>query len=181
LSAVAVEQEEIRTQIEEVRRVAATLVANSGTSSEERKEKFAEIQEELASSADEVRRGMATMMAAWVVGLFVGGDDPDLPWDNLDLERWFRGPKGHERRIHGRRHAGIRIVQEGATLLPALDAHLAHDGPFTAADLLPYRAAQKPPCQIECLKRRKIMRKARSPKKRPLLLAQLEQRFKLAR
>ena len=37
----------------------------------------------------------------------------DLPRDNLDLERWFRLPKGHERRIHGRCHAGVRIVQEG--------------------------------------------------------------------
>ena len=33
--------------------------------------------------------------------------------DNLDLERWFRLPKSHERRIHGRRHAGIWIVQDG--------------------------------------------------------------------
>src|SRR5213079_3393585 len=24
--------------------------------------------------------------------------------DNLDLERWFRLPKSHERRIHGHRH-----------------------------------------------------------------------------
>ena len=45
-----------------------------------------------------------------------------MPRDNLDLERWFRVPKGHERRIHGRCHAGVRIVQEGATMLLALDA-----------------------------------------------------------
>jgi 2,3-bisphosphoglycerate-independent phosphoglycerate mutase len=38
------------------------------------------------------------------------------------LERWFRLPKSHERRIHGRRHAGVRLVQTGATLVPALDA-----------------------------------------------------------
>jgi hypothetical protein len=25
-------------------------------------------------------------------------------------ERWFRQPKRHERRIHGRRHAGVRLV-----------------------------------------------------------------------
>ena len=49
--------------------------------------------------------------------------------DNLDLERWFRLPKGHERRIHGHRHAGVRIVQEGPTLVHALDAH--HDPPRT--------------------------------------------------
>jgi hypothetical protein len=25
------------------------------------------------------------------------------------LERWFRLPKSHERKIHGRRHAGARL------------------------------------------------------------------------
>src|SRR4029453_9552291 len=37
------------------------------------------------------------------------GEDGDLPQDNLDLERWFRQPKGHERRIHGHRHVGVRL------------------------------------------------------------------------
>jgi len=46
--------------------------------------------------------------------------------------------------------------------------------PFTVADLLPYRGAREPPCQTEALKRRKIMRKARSKKQRPALLAELE-------
>ena len=100
--------------------------------------------------------------------------------DNLDLERWFRLPKSHERRIHGRRHAGIRIVQDGPTLVLALDAHAAHPGPFTADDLLPYRTAREPPCQREALNRRKIMKKARSKKKRPILLAELERRYREA-
>ena len=43
-------------------------------------------------------------MASFAAGLFVG-PVADLPEDNLDLERWFRKPKSHERRIHGRRHA----------------------------------------------------------------------------
>lgn len=64
--------------------------------------------------------------------------------DNLDLERWFRLPKSHQRRIHGRRHAGVRIVQEGPTLVHALDAHLTHPSPFTVEDLLPYRNARVP-------------------------------------
>ena len=67
---------------------------------------------------------MAVVMAAFMVGLFAGIDLPDVPEDNLDLERWFRLPKCHERRIHGHRHAGVRIVQEGATLALVLDAHL---------------------------------------------------------
>ena len=98
--------------------------------------------------------------------------------DNLDLERWFRLPKGHERRIHGHRHAGVRIVIEGATLVHALDAHAAHPEQFTAADLLPYRTAREPPCQTQALNRRKIMRKARSKKTRPTLLADLERRYR---
>lgn len=178
---MAAEQEEIRTGLEEVKEVAALLKPNSGTSKEERQKAFQEKQKKLAASADVMRCAMAVMMGSWGVGLFAGEDLPDLPQDNLELERWFRLPKGHERRIHGRRHAGIRLVQEGATLLPALDAHLAHEGPFTAADLSPYQNAQIPPCQIQCIDRRKIMRKARSTKGRPLLLADLERRFKLAR
>src|SRR4051794_35447381 len=98
--------------------------------------------------------------------------------DNLDLERWFRLPKSHERRIHGHRHAGVRIVQDGPTLVLALDAHMAHPGRFTAEDLLPYRTAREPPCQREALNRRKVMRKARSKKKRPILLAALERRYR---
>ncbi len=80
------------------------------------------------------------------------------------MERWFKNPKGHERRIHGHKHAGVRIVQEGPTLLLTLDAHLQHDGPFTAEELLPYRHAQAPKDQQEAINRRKVMRKARSKK-----------------
>ncbi|SRR6266852_4544842 len=79
------------------------------------------------------------LMASFAPGLFVGGEEADLPKDNLDLERWFRQPKGHERRMYGHRHAGVRLIQEGPTLLLALDAHIAHPEPFTASDLWPYR------------------------------------------
>jgi hypothetical protein len=71
--------------------------------------------------------------------------------DNLELERWFRLPKGHERRIHGRKHAGVRLVQQGATLLPALDAHQGREAPFAAAELLGYRDAQPPQQEHEAL------------------------------
>ena len=120
---------------------------------------------------------MAAVMRSFEPGLFVGGDEPDLPRDNLDLERWFRQPKGHERRIHGHRHAGVRIVQEGPTLLLALDAHLTHPEPFDIEDLRPYRKAQPPGHQMESIHRRKVMRKARSKKKRGSLLAELERRY----
>jgi hypothetical protein len=176
---VAEEQKEVREQVKEVQRVQGTLEQSSGSSAE-RQARFEEIQEELSASACPVRQGMAVVMAGFLMGLFVGGDDPELPQDNLDLERWFRVPKGHERRINGRRHTGVRLVQTGATLMPALDAHQAHDGPFTVWDLQPYRHAQAPPSQQEAMHRRKIMRKARSKKKRVLLLAELERRYKAA-
>jgi hypothetical protein len=111
---------------------------------------------------------LARMLLDWSKGLFVGirgKKSQELPQDNLDLERWFRVPKQHERRIHGHRHAGVRIVQEGAMLLLVLNAHETHPKPFTAQELLPYRDAQEPPDQREAIERRKIMRKARSPKK----------------
>jgi hypothetical protein len=113
-----------------------------------------------------------------VAGLFVGEATFEGIRDNLDLERWFRVPKSHERRLHGRRHAGVRIVQEGPTMVHALDAHVAHPGRFTGDDLLPYLTAREPTCQREALNRRKIMRKARSQKKRPILLADLERRYR---
>src|SRR5262249_27349324 len=103
-------------------------------------------------------------MASFSAGLFVGGDTLPFLQDNLDLERWFRKPKGHERRIHGHRHAGVRIVQEGPTLLLALDAHGTHPEPFTAHDLEPYQDASAPTCQVEAIHRRRITRKARSKK-----------------
>ena len=130
------------------------------------------------SAGDPVRGHMAGVMMSFLAGLFVGGAKLEAIRDNLDLERWFRLPKGHERRIHGHRHAGVRIVQDGPTLLLALDAHVAHPGPFTAEELMPYRTARVPACQREALKRRKIMRKARSKKKRPFLLAELERRYR---
>jgi hypothetical protein len=110
-------------------------------------------------------------------GLFAGGDEIDQVQDNLDLERWFRLPKGHERRIHGHRHAGVRIVREGATMMLALDAHLTHPELFSVSDLLPYRSAREPECQRQAIHRHKVMRKARSKTKRPELLAELERRY----
>ena len=116
-------------------------------------------------------------MLSFLAGLFVGEEEYEGIRDHLDRERWFRLPKSHERRIHGRCHAGVRLVQTGATLVPALDAHVAHPGPFMGADLLPYRGAREPPCQTQALNRRKIMREARSKKQRPALLADLERRW----
>src|SRR5450432_4664206 len=97
-----------------------------------------------------------------MAGLFVGADTLASVRDNLDLERWFRIPKSHERHIHGHRHAGIRIVLEGPTLVHALDAHVAHPEPFTVEELLPYRTAEEPLSQRQdCSAARSCERHAR--------------------
>ena len=113
----------------------------------DRQEKFEELIDQFERTEDPIRHHMATVMISFLAGLFVGEGEFEEIKDNLDLERWFRLPKSHERRIHGHRHAGIRIVLEGPTLVHALDAHAAHPGPFTVDDLLPYRTAREPPCQ----------------------------------
>jgi prefoldin subunit 5 len=166
LEEVKGDQQEVKEQVKELQRVAETLDAESGTV-EQRKEKYEELQAEYEEKGGEFYEVLGKMMVAWMAGLFVKVEleaGEKGPVDNLDLERWFRLPKGHERRIHGHKHAGVRIVQEGPTLLLTLDAHLEHDKPFTAEDLLPYRHAQPPKDQQEAMQRRKVMRKARSKK-----------------
>jgi hypothetical protein len=136
----------------------------------ERRQNFEKLLGRFAGTPDPVHQQMAQVMTSFRAGLFVGEGKYERLRDNLDLERWFRLPKSHERRIHGHRHAGTRLVVEGPTLVHALDAHAAHPEPFTVEDLLPYRTASEPPCQAQARNRRKIMRKARSKKKRPFLL-----------
>lgn len=166
----------MRGYVQEIAAVAATLEPNASCA--DRQETFEALKERFAHSPDATHQQMAKVMGSFAAGLFVGDGTFEQIRDNLDLERWFRLPKSHERRIHGHRHAGIRIVLEGPTLVHALDAHAAHPEPFTADDLLPYRGAEEPSCQTQALHRRKIMRRARSRKQRPILLADLERRYR---
>ena len=177
LEHVRAEQETIREYVEDIGKVAATLEPEAA-SCKERQEKFKALIDRFKQTEDPIRIHMATVMTSFLPGLFAGEDRFAEVRDNLDLERWFRLPKSHERKIHGRRHAGVRIVQDGPTLVLALDAHAAHPEPFTADDLSAYRTARMPPGQRQALDRRKIMRKARSKKKRPILLADLERRYR---
>jgi hypothetical protein len=176
LKHVQAEQEPIREYVKDIEKVAATL-QTGGESCATRQEKYEALSDQFQNTQDPIRQHMAAVMISFLAGLFVGEGTFEEIRDNLDLERWFRLPKSHERRIHGHRHAGIRIVLEGPTLVHALDAHVAHPAPFTAEDLLPYRTASAPPCQEQAMSRRKIMRKARSKKSRPKLLADLERRY----
>ena len=131
-----------------------------------RKQLYGAWERKLLADADPICQQIGRVMASFKRGLFAGGGRGDWPRDNLDLERWFRLPKGHERRIHGRCHAGVRIVQEGATMMLALDAHRHHPQPFTEEELRHYRDAEAPASQKEVIHRRKVMRAARSTKKR---------------
>jgi hypothetical protein len=142
-----------------------------------RKQLFGTLERKLLADEDTIRQQMGRVMASFKPGLFAGGRRGDWPRDNLELERWFRLPKGHERRIHGRCHAGVRIVQEGETMMLALDAHRHHPQPFTEEQLHRYRDAEVPLSQKEVIHRRKVMRAARSTKKRAGLLRKLEQRY----
>ena len=177
LESVAADLPEIQGHVEVLRSIAATLDPAQGDCAS-RQGRFTVLREQLQASADSLRQQMGKVLASFLPGLFAGGDAADLPQDNLDLERWFRNPKGHERRIHGHRHAGVRIVLEGATLIHALDVHQRHPEPLAAADLLAYRHATPPTSQIQAVTRRRLMRRARSSKKRPLLLAELEARYR---
>ena len=66
-----------------------------------RKRIYGALERELLAEEDSICQQMGRVMASFKPGLFAGGGRADLPRDNLDLERWFRLPKGHERRIHG--------------------------------------------------------------------------------
>ena len=111
------QQEPVSEQVKEIRAVATTLDARTGTLQERR------TRDQRLRRCYQAKRGkfsahLARMLRDWSKGLFVGvrgKPSQELPEDNLDLERGFRIPKGHARRIHGHRHAGVRIVHEGAT------------------------------------------------------------------
>jgi hypothetical protein len=169
-------QKDIAAQVAKVQQIYATLDQTSGCC-QQRQAQFDALRDSYQGSSDAIEQHFAKVMTSFEPGLFVGGDAADLPQDNLDLERWFRQPKSHERRIHGHKHAGVRIVQEGPTLLLALDAHAAHPEPFSQPDLLPYKHARPPSSQQQAIHRRRIMRKARSRKHRKVLLAELERRY----
>ena len=176
LTAVAEARVLIQQQVADVRVVAETLDPQSGRLPQ-RRAQFAALQARFAGSEVPFHEHLSKLMASWAPGLFVGGKAGNVPWDNLDLERWFRLPKGHERRIHGHKHAGVRLVREGPTLLPALDAHRAHEGLFTAKELFPYSAHPEPADQKAAQHRHRVMRRARSGKQRAKLLQELEQRY----
>ena len=176
LAAVAVDLAIVRGHAQTLKSIWDCLDPLTGNG-ESRKASFDVLAASLRHDADPLRLHMGAVMTTFARGLFAAPDDAQLPIDNLDLERAFKRPKHHRRHIHGRSHAGSGLVPVGATLLPALDAHMRHRGVFSPAELAAWRNAQPPACQRDALHRRSITRKARSKKKRPLLLAELESRY----
>lgn len=155
----------VREYTDQVRQVMDLLTTQDGPPLAERKWQFAAKIEAFQGFADDtVYSHFAKVMTSFQPGLFAGAEMASHPRDNLDLERWFRSPKSHERRIHGHRHAGVRIVRDGPTLAPTLDAHASHPGVFTREDLFPFRMATAPASQLASQQRHGIMRKSRSKK-----------------
>lgn len=155
----------VREYTGQVREVMDLLADPDGPPLADRESQFAAKIEAFQSSPnDVVYSHLAKVMTSFRPGLFAGAELALHPRDNLDLERWFRCPKSHERRIHGHRHAGVRIVREGPTLLLTLDAHASHPEVFTRQDLFPFRLASAPHSQSASQQRHSIMRKSRSKK-----------------
>lgn len=125
---------------------------------------FQQLAQQLPQHPEPILQHIGELMQHFEQGLFCGDETLDLPEDNLELERWFKGPKGHERRIHGRQHVGMRLVIEAPTFLPAFDAHRTRTRPFTVQELLPYAREDIPESQQQAVIRHQLMRKARSKK-----------------
>src|SRR5215468_10722371 len=76
-----------------------TLRPSATATGDEREARFIARPQVWQSSTDPVHQHFAKMMSSFAPGLFRGGEAAEGPADNWDLERWFKGPKGHERRI----------------------------------------------------------------------------------
>src|SRR5689334_17388191 len=96
----------VKAYVQDLQAVERTRRPNDATTGEEREAQCILRRQEWESSADPMHHQFATMMRRFEPGVFVGGESADFPADNVDLERWLKRPKGHERRLHGRRHAG---------------------------------------------------------------------------
>jgi hypothetical protein len=168
-------QEAIRRHVATIREVAATLDPAPGRSAARRRD-FDAIPARMEGDGDPAHEPMADSMDRSHVGRFAGGDDLASVRGDLESERWIRVAEGPERRIRGRRHAGVRVAQEGATLDHALDADRAHPDPFGVDDLRPHRSAREPECRRRAIHRRGLMRQARSQTKGPELREELGRR-----
>jgi hypothetical protein len=170
-------REALKLHLERLQQIEACLDPSQG-GVKQRKRHYRALQRKYTGEKGPYSKHMAGVMTRFEKGLFAGKPEAELPQDNQELERFFRIPKHHERYIHGRAHAGIRLVQEGASTLFVLEVHQKEAGLLGERELSAYRGAKPPKAQQEAIERRKVMRKARSKKKRPPLLAELEARYR---
>jgi hypothetical protein len=129
LASVAADLPVIREPVEIVRSIVGTLDPTQGDC-QFRRARFSELQSTCQGSTDPVRQQMAKVLLSFEQDQFSGGDAAGLPQDNLDLEGWFRNPKGHERRIHEHRHAGCENRAGRPVNDSGSDLHQRHPAPF---------------------------------------------------
>jgi hypothetical protein len=176
LAVYAPEKPTIAVYVAQITHIWELLAPKTGPEAK-RLAEFQQLRAVLADTDDPITQHMGRVMQNFEDGLFVGSEVAGLPFDNLALERWIKTPKGHERHIHGRQHVGLRLIIQAPTLLPTLDAHLGRATPFTVQELTPYVDATPPASQVQAVARHRVMTRARSKKKRPILLEQLEAQY----
>ena len=86
-------REALRPHVDTLRAIQGTLEPAGGTWAE-RQAQFEVLQAQLHTSDDPIRQHMGRVMSSFAQGLFVGQEEGEFPQDNLDLERWFKQPKG---------------------------------------------------------------------------------------
>jgi len=79
--------------VEDIRAIQATLAPDERTCAD-RQAAFEVLQEQFQQSDDLTRQHFGHVMASFAPGLFVGGEEADLPQDNLDWNAGFDSPKG---------------------------------------------------------------------------------------
>src|SRR5512142_3468799 len=98
LDEVKEQQEVIREYVAVIAEVAATLEPGTEDCTE-RQEQFEALIDHFEATEDPIRHAMATVMLRFLAGPVVGEEEYEGIKENRDLERWFRLPKSHERRI----------------------------------------------------------------------------------
>lgn len=96
------EQKEVEKYTNEIKIVANTLNSETGKL-KNRLAKFRRLKSRFKNADDLIKNQMSEIMHSFRALLFVGDDNLSIPKAYLDLERWFKKPKGHERKIHGLR------------------------------------------------------------------------------
>ena len=82
--------------VQDLRAVDGLLKPSDEATGEERETQFVSLWQEWEASVDPIHQQFAKVISRFAPGLFVGGEVADWLADHVDLERWFKRPKGHE-------------------------------------------------------------------------------------